>query len=77
MASLVLNEIEHKANRLSLKEQLLLIERLVHRLRAKNAKDKATEQNPFKKQLPAMAKDKEIQTELQKINQEFSIAETE
>ena len=77
MPSAVLNQIEESVNRLSRKEKLWLIEQIAHRLRGGSMKSNTWEQHTFKDQLVAMASDPEIQTELQKINQEFAITESD
>lgn len=64
-----LSQIEHKIIQLSREEQLLLVERIVHHLREENLK----EESLLESQLAAMAADQDIQTELQKINEEFTI----
>jgi hypothetical protein len=58
---------------LSRDDQMLLLERIIHRLRKKNIKEK----DSLESQLAAMASDGEIQRELQKIDKEFSVAESD
>ena len=70
MNSSVLSQIEESINQLSLDEQLWLIEQLVHRIRENTLK-----QSVWDSQLTAMAADPEIQNELQKIDEEFAVAE--
>ena len=70
MNSSVLSQIEESINQLSLDEQLWLIEQLVHRIRENTLK-----QSVWDSQLVAMAADPEIQEELQKIDEEFAVAE--
>jgi hypothetical protein len=70
MNSSVLSQIEESINQLSLDEQLWLIEQLVHRIRENTLK-----QSVWDSQLVAMAADPEIQNELQKIDEEFAVAE--
>ncbi|MDD9974289.1 MAG: hypothetical protein OXU27_09795 [Candidatus Poribacteria bacterium] len=65
-----LSELEDNISRLSLDEQLLLIERVSHRIR-ENISDKTDSDA----QLSEMAADPEIQRELQKINNESSTTE--
>ena len=60
----LLTELEENICRLSLDEQLLLIERVSHRIR--------TDISGKKAQLSKMAADPEIQKELQEIEHEFS-----
>ena len=67
MNTQVLSKMERDINKLSRKKQLFLIERLAYRLRESSFK----EQNNLESQLAAMAKDTEIQRELQKIDVEF------
>ena len=77
MHSTVLNQIEKMTRRLSRKEQLWLIEQLAHRLREDSIKTDTYKQTAFKNQIAAMAADPEVQTELQKINHEFGVTETD
>jgi hypothetical protein len=71
MKSLSLRDIEKQIAQLSPDEQLLLIERLNHRLR----NDAVTEQIAWERDLAAMAADPEIQSELRKIDAEFRVTE--
>lgn len=71
MNSINLSQIEKKINLLSRTDQLRLIERILRRWRQRDLK----EENSFEQQLTAMAADKEIQRELQKINKEFIVTE--
>ena len=73
MSASVLAEIEQKVTQLSHKEQLWLIERLAHGLR----ENTFTDQRILKNQLVAMASDPEIQRELEKINREFTVTESD
>ena len=73
MPTSVLFEIENKLKELSQKEQLLLIEKLVHNLRESILEN----QNILEKQLADMASDPEIQRELKKIEKEFILAESD
>lgn len=66
----LLSELEENISRLSVDEQLLLIERVSHRIR-KNISDK----QDMDTQLSEMASDPEIQRELQEIEREFSVTE--
>jgi hypothetical protein len=66
MNLLALSQIEESINRLSLDEQLWLMEQLAHRIRENTLK-----QSVWDNQLAAMAADPEIQNELQKISVEF------
>ena len=66
----LLSELEENISRLSLDEQLLLIERVSHRIR-ENISDKTGDDA----QLSEMAADPKIQRELEKINNEFSSTE--
>jgi len=63
-----LSKIEKNISMLSREDQLLLLERVIHRLRKKDSE----EENTIDSQVAAMASDKEIQTELVKINEGFS-----
>ena len=73
MTTPALFEIEKQIKELSPKEQLWLIERLVHNLRESILKN----QNILEKQLADMASDPEIQKELKKIEKEFMLAKTD
>ena len=66
----LLSELEENISRLSLDEQLLLIERMSHRIRQNisGTTDSDT-------QLNEMAADPEIQRELQEIEREFTVTE--
>ena len=66
----VVNDLEEKISRLSMDEQLQLIERVSHRLRAVNASNKDVDAR-----LIEMAADTEIQRELRDIENEFSPTE--
>ena len=66
----LLFELEKNISQLSIDEQLLLIERVSHRLRA-NISGKTD----LDAQLSEMAADPEIQRELQEIEHEFSATE--
>jgi hypothetical protein len=72
MNSSVLSQIEEGINQLSLDEQLWLIEQLAHRIRENTLK-----QSVWDSQLAAMAADSEVQNELQKIDEEFAVAEAD
>ena len=69
----VLSQIEDTFNKLSLSDQLLLIERLVHQVQQNSLKQTSDLDN----QLALMAADPEIQNELEKIEQEFVYAEAD
>lgn len=66
----LLSELEENISQLPLDEQLLLIERLSHRIR-KNFSAKTD----METQLSEMAADLEIQRELKDIEREFSVTE--
>ncbi len=73
MSNSILSQIEDGFGQLSISEQLLLIERLVHRVnQATSAK-----RDDLDQQLSLMAGDPEIQKELQNIEREFSSAEVD
>ena len=65
-----LNELEENIRRLPLDDQLLLIERVSHRIR-----NDISVKMDIDAQLSKMAADPEIQKELQEIEQEFSATE--
>ncbi len=71
MSVMSLMQIEKNISMLPLEEQLLLLERIIHRLRKK---EKAVEMD-IDTQVAAMASDKEIQMELEKINEAFAVTE--
>jgi vacuolar-type H+-ATPase subunit B/Vma2 len=66
-----LSQIEKEIGMLPPKEQLMLMERIIHRLRKSNLREDDTIEN----QLAAMAADPEIQRELSDINGEFAQTE--
>ena len=66
----LLSELEENISQLPLDEQLLLIERLSHRIR-----ENFSARTDMEKQLSEMAADPEIQRELQDIEREFSVTE--
>ncbi len=66
----LLFELEENISQLSIDEQLLLIERVSHRIRAD-----ISGKTDIDAQLNEMATDPEIQRELQKIEHEFSATE--
>lgn len=72
MNVMTLPQIEKNVSMLSREDQLLLLERMIHRLRKKDIK----EENILNSQVVAMANDPEIQLELRKINDEFAITES-
>ena len=71
----LLTELEETICRLSLDEQLLLIERVSHRIRTDISEKTDIDAQPFGA-LSKMAADPEIQKELQEIEHEFSAAST-
>ena len=66
----LLDELEENIRRLPLDDQLLLIERVSHRIRTD-----ISGKMDIDAQLSKMAADPEIQKELQEIEQEFSATE--
>ena len=66
----LLNELEENIRRLPLDDQLLLIERVSHRIR-----NDISGKMDIDAQLSKMAADPEIQKELQEIEQEFTATE--
>ncbi len=72
MPSPVLSQIEECIHQLPIDEQLWLIERVAHHIR-----EHVMQQHTFEKQLAAMAADPEIQSELHKIDEEFSVTESD
>ena len=73
MNQTMLSQIEDTFNKLSISEQLRLIERLVHQVHQNTLR----QTNKFDDQLSLMAADPEIQQELQRIEQEFAYAEAD
>ncbi len=73
MDQTTLSQIEESFRRLPISEQLGLIERLVHRVHESTLK----KNEDLDKQLAAMAKDPEIQNELQQIEREFALTESD
>lgn len=69
----ILSEIENSIEKLSLKDQLWLMERLVQRIRASTIQL----EDQFEADLVAMANDPQIQEELQKISEEFAYADAD
>ena len=73
MSNLIFSQIEDSFSQLSISEQLWLIERLAHLAHEATLKNG----NDVDEQLALMANDPEIQSELQKIEQEFSPTEAD
>ena len=73
MSQSMISQIENTFSRLSISEQLLLIERLVHQVRKSTLKQPTDLEN----QLALMAADPQIQNELEKIEAEFAYAEAD
>ena len=73
MDSITLTQIEDSFSRLPRPEQLLLPERLVHHLN----ETEVNTQRQSEMELTAMAADPEIQRELQKIEAEFALADSD
>ncbi|NIM13029.1 MAG: hypothetical protein GTO45_12955 [Candidatus Aminicenantes bacterium] len=71
MSVMSLSQIEKNVSMLPREEQLLLLERIIHRLRRRDM----NEESAIEKEVTAMASDMEIQTELGEIAEEFSITE--
>ena len=72
-----LPELEALIDRLSPADQLRLLEDLAHRLRARAAGSEQPYDEPFGSQLALMARDGDIQTELQAIDREFTSTESD
>lgn len=72
-----LPELEALIDRLSPADQLRLLEDLAHRLRARTAADEQPESDSFGSQLAVMARDRDIRTELQTIDREFTSTESD
>ena len=73
MNQAIASQIEDNFSRLSISDQLLLIERLIHHIHQSTLGKKEDLNN----QLSLMAADPEIQAELQKIEQEFAHTEAD
>ncbi len=69
----MLSQMEENFGRLSLDEQLWLMERLVQRIKENTINQKSLYENDLK----AMANDPEIQRELREIESEFAHAEAD
>lgn len=67
------SQIEESFSQLPISEQLRLIERLVHRVHEKTL----TGNQELDDQLGLMAADPQIQSELQEIENEFALAESD
>lgn len=70
MNTLAVLDIEQTINQLDLTEQLLLIERLAHRLREQTLSIRI-----WKNDLIAMAEDEAVQKDMKLIQDEFAITE--
>ncbi|KAA0226896.1 hypothetical protein EDS67_18440 [candidate division KSB1 bacterium] len=77
MLTIVLTEIEEKINHLSRQEKLWLIERLARRLQEDADASTQPASNDLARQLSDMANDPQIRAELDKIEYEFSVTETD
>ena len=77
MPSPVLSQIEKAIDHLSREERLWLIEQVAHRLQEDLMKSDTVEQAAFESQLAEMATDPEIRVELQKMNREFAVTESD
>ena len=73
MSNPIFSQIKDGFNQLSVSEQLLLIEHLVHLAHEATLKDR----DDLDQHLALMAADPEIQSELQSIEREFSFAEAD
>jgi hypothetical protein len=69
----ILTEMEDNIRRLSLAEQLWLMERLVQRIKENTISEKSR----FESDLIAMANDPQIQRELREIEEEFAFAKAD
>jgi hypothetical protein len=69
----ILTQMENNIGRLSLAEQLWLMERLVQRIKENTINEKSR----FESDLVAMANDPQIQRELREIEEEFAFAESD
>ncbi|MEM7331472.1 MAG: hypothetical protein AAF490_05205 [Chloroflexota bacterium] len=69
----ILSQMEDRISRLSLDEQLWLMERLVQRIKENTVKAKSQVEDD----MIAMANDPEIQNELRNIEKEFAFAESD
>ena len=73
MSMPTLTQMEDSFSRLTLEEQLWLMERLLRRIKENTVK----QQSRIEDDLVAMANDPEIQNELRKIDKEMAIAEAD
>ena len=69
----ILSQMEDRIGRLSLDEQLWLMERLVQGIK----ENTTNRRSQFENDLIAMANDPEVQSELREIEKEFAFAEFE
>ena len=69
----ILSQMEDSISRLSLAEQLWLMERLIQRIKENTVNQKSR----FERDLIAMANDPQIQHELRVIEEEFAFAEAD
>lgn len=69
----ILSQMESNISRLSLAEQLWLMERLVQRIK----ENTISQSSQFESDLSAMADDPQIQSELRHIEAEFAFAEAD
>jgi hypothetical protein len=67
----ILSQMEDRISRLSLDEQIWLMERLVQRIK----ENIINPRSQFENDLIAMANDPEVQSELREIEKEFAFAE--
>ena len=70
----ILSQMEKRISRLSLKEQLWLMERLVQQIKENTAYH---QRNELEDDRAAMANGPEIRTELREIEKEFAFAESD
>lgn len=73
MRTPILSQMEDSISRLSLSEQLWLMERLVQRIKENTVNQKSQ----FESDLIAMADDPQIQRELREIEEEFAFVEAD
>jgi hypothetical protein len=73
MNQAIISQIEDTFSKLSISEQLSLIERLVHQVQKSTLKQPTGLEN----QLALMAADPQVQNELERIEEEFAYAEAD
>jgi hypothetical protein len=77
MSARTVLELEALIAQLPPADQLRLLEDLVHRLRARVTAKEQLESEPFGSELAIMARDRDIRGEVQAIDREFAVTESD